>query len=98
MLIAPPSSGRKTSFTEYQPTGLTGFRFHDLRHTAITELAEAGAADATLMAIAGHMTRKMLEYYSHVRMAAKRSAVDKLSVGLMGRPASTESERAGKAN
>ena len=63
--------------------GLKGFRFHDLRHTAITELAEAGAPDATLMAITGHMSRHMLEHYSHVRMQAKREAVAKLSSGLM---------------
>jgi integrase len=66
--------------------GLKGFRFHDLRHTAITELAEAGAPDATLMAIAGHMSRRMLEHYSHVRMHAKRDALDRLSSGLMGTP------------
>ena len=59
------------------------FRFHDLRHTAITEMAEAGAPDATLMAISGHMSRRMLEHYSHVRMKAKREAVEKLSSGLM---------------
>jgi integrase len=60
-----------------------GFRFHDLRHQAITELAESGASDATLMALAGHMSRRMLEHYSHVRMAAKRTAVDNLDSGLM---------------
>ena len=73
--------------------GLDGFRFHDLRHTAITELAEAGAPDATLMAIAGHMSQRMLEHYSHVRMKAKREAVAKLSSGLM----SARSEVLGKA-
>ena len=61
--------------------GLKGFRFHDLRHTAITELAEAGTSDAALMAIAGHMSRQMLEHYSHTRMEAKRAAVEKLSSG-----------------
>jgi integrase len=59
-------------------------RFHDLRHQAITEMAEAGASDATLMAVAGHLSRRMLEHYSHVRMAAKRTALDKLESGLMG--------------
>jgi len=63
-----------------------GFRFHDLRHQAITELAEGGASDATLMAVSGHMSRRMLEHYSHVRMAAKRTALDKLESGLMGGP------------
>ena len=66
-----------------EAAGLQGFRFHDLRHTAITELAEAGAPDATLMALAGHVTRRMLEHYSHVRMKAKREAVEKISSGLM---------------
>jgi len=36
-----------------------------------------------MMALAGHMSREMLEHYSHVRMAAKREALDKLSTGLM---------------
>lgn len=60
----------------------SGFRFHDLRHQAITELAEAGHSDLTLMSIAGHMSRKMVEHYSHVRMAAKRSALDSLAGGV----------------
>ena len=66
---------------------LRGLRFHDLRHQAITEMAEAGASDATLMAIAGHLSRRMMEHYSHARMAAKRTALDKLESGLMGKPA-----------
>jgi hypothetical protein len=53
---------------------------------AITELAEGGAPDATLMALAGHMSRQMLEHYSHVRMAAKRAALDKLEGGLIVAP------------
>lgn len=69
-----------------------GFRFHDLRHQAITELAESGASDATLMAMAGHMSRRMMEHYSHVRMEAKRAAVAALDRGgrLMGKRASLE--------
>jgi len=31
------------------------------------------------MAVAGHLSREMLEHYSHVRMAAKREALEKLS-------------------
>jgi hypothetical protein len=33
------------------------------------------------MAIAGHVTRRMLERYSHVRVEAKRKAVESLSKG-----------------
>lgn len=63
-----------------------GLRFHDLRHQAITEMAETGASDATLMAVAGHLSRRLLQHYSHVRMAAKRTALDKLESRLMGGP------------
>jgi Phage integrase family len=56
-----------------------GLRFHDLRHQAITELAESQASDQTIMAIAGHVSHRMLAHYSHVRMEAKRSALDALS-------------------
>jgi integrase len=59
--------------------GLPGFRFHDLRHCAITQLAEGGTSDSTIMAIAGHVSRRMLERYSHVRMEAKRNAMETLA-------------------
>lgn len=58
--------------------GLPGLRFHDLRHHSITKLAENGVADHTLMAIAGHVSKQMLEHYSHIRMEAKRDAVASL--------------------
>ena len=58
---------------------LAGLRFHDLRHHAITELAESQASDSTVMAIAGHVSAKMLAHYSHVRIQAKRTALDALS-------------------
>jgi len=74
---------------------LRGLRFHDLRHQAITELAESGAPDATLAAVAGHLSREMLEHYSHVRMAAKREALDKLAGGLISAP---EPERKAESN
>ena len=56
-----------------------GLRFHDLRHHAITELAESRASDQTIMAIAGHVSQKMLSHYSHVRLDPKRKALDALS-------------------
>jgi integrase len=58
-----------------------GLRFHDLRHQAITELSESLASDQTIMSIAGHVSPKMLAHYSHVRMDAKRKALDSLSGG-----------------
>ncbi len=50
-------------------------RLHDLRHTFCTRLAEAGVPESTMLALMGHMSRAMLERYSHIRMAAKREAL-----------------------
>jgi integrase len=66
-------------------SSLAGLRFHDLRHLAITELAEAQVSDQTIMAIAGHVSHKMLARYSHVRTEARRQAVSALSA----RPSTT---------
>jgi len=50
-------------------------RFHDLRHTVCTKMAEAGVPESTMLAIMGHMSRGMLERYSHIRHVAKREAM-----------------------
>jgi hypothetical protein len=42
----------------------------------ITELAEGGVGDQTIMDIAGHVSRQMLKHYSHIRMQAKRDALE----------------------
>lgn len=55
-------------------------RFHDLRHTAAAKMAEAGVPESTMLALMGHMSRRMLEHYSRVRLTAKRVAVECLSL------------------
>jgi integrase len=60
-----------------EKTGITG-RWHDTRHTLVTELAESGAGDQTIMDIAGHVSRQMLARYSHIRMEAKRKALESI--------------------
>jgi integrase len=62
-------------------------RLHDLRHTAATKMAEAGVPESTMLALIGHMSRAMLERYSHVRMTAKRDAVEALTTA---RPKKTD--------
>jgi integrase len=77
-VTAPMRSWRSAWRKLTKAAGLGGLRFHDLRHHCITKLAEAGVAEQTLMAIAGHVSREMLEHYSHIRMQAKREAVESL--------------------
>ena len=60
--------------------GLPKLRFHDLRHTAITSLAEADVPISTIMEIAGHLSPEMTRHYTHIRDKAKAAAVAQLSV------------------
>ncbi len=55
---------------------LPGLRMYDLRHHCITSLLEdPHVSEETVQAIAGHVSRRMMKRYSHIRSAAKRAAV-----------------------
>jgi integrase len=77
---ARPVTTIKSAWEGVRTTAGVACRFHDLRHTAITKLAEEGVPDSTMKALAGHVHEKMLERYSHIRMAAKRTAVEALAL------------------
>src|SRR5437763_541453 len=57
---------------------IADFHFHDLRHTAATRMADAGADPFTLAAILGHSDIRMTARYTHATDEAKRRAVDRL--------------------
>jgi integrase len=67
-----PISSFKTAWRNVRAKAGVSGRFHDTRHTLITELGESGAGEQTIMDIAGHVSRQMLSRYSHVRMEARR--------------------------
>lgn len=46
--------------------GLEGFRFHDLRHTFITQMVERGIPIERIMAMVGHISTRMVRHYTHV--------------------------------
>jgi len=75
-----PVSTLKTAWTKARKNANVVGRWHDNRHTLVTELAESGAGDEVIMSIAGHVSRAMLSRYSHVRMEAKRYALDQIAV------------------
>jgi integrase len=55
---------------------LPGLRQYDLRHHCLTELLEnPNNSEETVQAIGGHVSRRMMKHYSHIRSAAKRAAV-----------------------
>jgi integrase len=74
-----PTTTMKTVWNSIRKDAGVSCRLHDLRHTALTKMAEAGVPESTMLALAGHMSRAMLERYSHIRMAAKREAVESLA-------------------
>jgi integrase len=74
-----PVTSLKTAWTKVRNNANVEGRWHDNRHTLVTELAESGAGDEVIMSIAGHVSRAMLSRYSHVRMEAKRRALDAIA-------------------
>lgn len=46
---------------------LADFRFHDLRHEAVSRLVEGGLSDQEVAAISGHKSMQMLRRYTHLR-------------------------------
>ncbi|HYG43412.1 MAG TPA: tyrosine-type recombinase/integrase [Bordetella sp.] len=49
------------------PDWLVGVRFHDSRHTRVSELHEMGLSLGEIQAVSGHRTLTQLSRYSHVR-------------------------------
>ncbi|HZU28907.1 MAG TPA: site-specific integrase, partial [Bryobacteraceae bacterium] len=74
-----PATTMKTFWETVRRRAKVQCRFHDLRHTVATKMAEHGVPESTMKALLGHMSRAMLERYSHIRMAAKRDAVECLN-------------------
>src|SRR5216684_1636122 len=64
------------------PAAGVRYRWHDLRHTFISCLAERPEiSEQTIMSLAGHVSRSMLARYSHIRNQAKQSAIEALERG-----------------
>jgi integrase len=57
------------------------YRWHDLRHTFVTHLCENPLnSEQTIMTLAGHVSKKMLDTYSHIRVKAKQDAIRALDI------------------
>jgi integrase len=77
----PMTSWRSAWRTLRKTAGLPNLRYYSLRHQAITEMLEAGIPEGVIREVAGHVDPAMTRWYSHPRLAAKRLAVEALSVG-----------------
>lgn len=85
-LSRPMGSWRKAWRLACKAAGVQ-YRPHDMRHTFISRLAENPAvSEQTIKALAGHVSRQMLERYSHIRSAAKQAAIQALEQDAIAPP------------
>jgi integrase len=75
-----PIGSWKVAWTAARVAAKVDCRWHDMRHTFVSQMGESRASDATIMSLAGHLSRKMMERYSHTRVEAKRAAIAVLDV------------------
>lgn len=64
------------------PPGEEPLHLHDLRHTAFTIMADAGATVLDIKAVAGHSTVKMTEHYARPGIAAAHRVGESYSAAL----------------
>ena len=70
-----PAHLRKAWLAALSEAKITGFRWHDLRHTAASRMVENGVPLVTVGEILGHRDPKMTRRYSHVSPTAAAAAV-----------------------
>jgi integrase len=63
--------------------------FHDLRHTALTNLAATGASPIAVMATAGHRSMSTTKKYVHLAGVVFRDDADALEARLLGERGTT---------
>jgi integrase len=74
-----PIESFRTGFNDARrKAGIKDFRFHDLRHCAITNLRKAGVGDSVIMSISGHKTYAMFRKYDRVDRQDRQAAVQKV--------------------
>jgi integrase len=57
--------------------GLPNFRFHDLRHTFVTNMRRAGNHESIIMSMTGHKTRAMFDRYNTIEQTDAKEALVK---------------------
>ena len=79
-----PQEIRKAWLNVLAEAGIKNFRFHDLRHTCATYLAEGGATLIELASILGHRTLQMVKRYSHITNQHNAVLIQKMSKRVLG--------------
>jgi integrase len=64
-------------WTACRRAGIRDFRFHDLRHCAVTNLRKAGVGENTIMSISGHKTHDVFRRYDRIDRDDRQEALGK---------------------
>lgn len=64
--------------------GIDNFKFHDLRHSAASYLAMAGASTVEIADVLGHKTLQMVRRYTHLSEQHTRGVVDRMNERIFG--------------
>jgi integrase len=73
-------------------------RFHDLRHSTATVLNDAGVDETTRKAITGHMSKRMIDHYTHTSEGQKREAMNRLDAAMADEYADERGQKVAKSN
>jgi integrase len=80
----PMSSWRTAWRSLRKAAGFPRLRYYNLRHQCVTEMLEAGVPEGVIREVVGHVDPAMTRWYSDVRRAARRAAVETLSAPKNG--------------
>ncbi len=80
----PGSMIRKAFLKALENAGISGFKFHDLRHTCASHLAMNGATQGELMEILGHRSPTMTKKYTHFSKEHIARLLQKTNNNLIG--------------
>ena len=93
----PMGSWRKAWLEACKRAGVR-YRWHDLRHSFVTRLAERPeVSEQTIRALAGHVSNQMLQHYSHIRSQAKQAAIRAIEEQATGPNLPEEGQRTGQS-
>jgi len=79
-----PMSFRASFERALKQAEIEGFRWHDLRHSAASYLAQSGVDLLMIAQVLGHKTLQMSMRYSHLNVESKRDAMGVLNRKLNG--------------
>jgi integrase len=83
--LSRPIGEWKKAWTDALRTAGLKYRWHDRRHSFVSRLASNPTiSESTLKTLSGHVSKRMLEHYSHVHASAKQAAIDSLETADFG--------------